>query len=66
MLGWPEWKVAHRARCSVETLRTFATRTRRPRAATLAAIRAALEEAGVIFVDENGGGPGVRLRNRNA
>lgn len=29
---------------------------------SLAAIRAALESAGVIFVDENGEGPGVRLR----
>ncbi|EHM02026.1 hypothetical protein HMPREF9946_01544 [Acetobacteraceae bacterium AT-5844] len=29
---------------------------------TVTAIRAALEEAGVIFVDENGEGPGVRLR----
>jgi predicted transcriptional regulator len=29
---------------------------------TVAAIRAALESAGVIFVGENGGGPGVRLR----
>lgn len=28
----------------------------------VAAIRAALEAAGVIFVDENGEGPGVRLR----
>lgn len=28
----------------------------------LAAVRAALENAGVIFVDENGEGPGVRLR----
>ena len=31
----------------------------RPR--TLRAIRAALEAAGVEFIDENGGGPGVRL-----
>ena len=30
--------------------------------ATLAAIRAALEAAGVEFIAENGGGPGVRLR----
>lgn len=30
--------------------------------ATIAAIRAALESAGVIFIEENGGGPGVRLR----
>ena len=29
---------------------------------TLAAIRAALESAGVEFIAENGGGPGVRLR----
>jgi transcriptional regulator with XRE-family HTH domain len=29
---------------------------------TLAAIRAALEAAGVEFIEENGGGPGVRLK----
>jgi hypothetical protein len=27
-------------------------------------IEAALEKAGIEFIDENGGGPGVRLRNR--
>ena len=27
-----------------------------------AALRQALENAGVEFIDENGGGPGVRLR----
>ena len=32
------------------------------RPATLAAIRAALEEAGVVLLDANEGGPGVRLR----
>ena len=32
------------------------------RATTGEAIRAALEDAGVIFVAENGEGPGVRLR----
>nr|WP_246722023.1 helix-turn-helix transcriptional regulator [Methylosinus sp. H3A] len=31
---------------------------------TVAAIRAALEAAGVIFVEENGEGPGVRLRKK--
>lgn len=29
---------------------------------TVATIKAALEAAGVIFVEENGEGPGVRLR----
>ena len=27
------------------------------------AVRRAFEAAGVAFIDENGGGPGVRLRN---
>lgn len=35
-------------------------------AATLNAIQKALEEAGVEFIDENGGGPGVRLRKSSA
>jgi hypothetical protein len=29
-----------------------------------ASVRQALESAGVEFIDENGGGPGVRLRKR--
>jgi transcriptional regulator with XRE-family HTH domain len=29
---------------------------------TVEKIQAALERAGVIFIEENGGGPGVRLR----
>jgi predicted transcriptional regulator len=29
-------------------------------------IRKALESAGVEFIDENGGGPGVRLRKRSS
>ena len=29
---------------------------------TLLALRRALEEGGIEFIDENGGGPGVRLR----
>lgn len=32
------------------------------RQTTVAAIRAALEAAGVDFIEENGGGAGVRLR----
>ncbi len=33
-----------------------------PRNATLTVVRSALEAAGVIFVAENGEGPGVRLK----
>jgi hypothetical protein len=35
-----------------------------PSRATLDVIKRALESAGVEFIDENGGGPGVRLRKR--
>ena len=34
------------------------------RLSTLVAVKRALEGAGVEFIDENGGGPGVRLRKR--
>jgi len=36
------------------------------RSATGEKIQSALESAGIEFIDENGGGPGVRLRNRQA
>ena len=48
------------------TLIDFEKEKRIPTANNLAAIRAALEAAGVIFVDENGEGPGVRLRKHLA
>jgi transcriptional regulator with XRE-family HTH domain len=35
-------------------------------AATLTTIEAVLRRAGVEFIDENGGGPGVRLRKLHA
>ncbi|MGX5719441.1 transcriptional regulator [Shinella zoogloeoides] len=31
---------------------------------TVEALKTALTEAGVIFIDQNGNGPGVRLRDR--
>jgi transcriptional regulator with XRE-family HTH domain len=33
-------------------------------ASTIAAIQRVLEAAGIVFIAENGGGPGVRLRDR--
>lgn len=49
---------------AVATLADFETGKRAPHPRTLAAIRAALEAAGVEFITENGGGPGVRLRKK--
>lgn len=31
---------------------------------TITALRKALEDAGIEFIEENGGGPGIRLRKR--
>ncbi len=54
-------QLAEAASVSPETVvRMEGGETLRPR--TVSAIRAALEAAGVDFIDENGGGPGVRLR----
>ena len=54
--------LARRAVVSRDTIVDFENRT--PIANNLVAIRAALEAAGVIFIDENGEGPGVRLRKK--
>ena len=35
-----------------------------PRASTLTAIQNTFEKAGIVFLPENGGGAGVRLRKR--
>lgn len=47
-----------------KTIRRAETDTTTVAADTVAAIRTALEEAGVEFIPENGGGAGVRLRKR--
>jgi hypothetical protein len=46
------------------TVRQVEAGVTEPRRATLVVLRQALERAGVEFIDENGGGPGVRLRRR--
>ena len=46
----------------IVTVRQLEAGTHEPRRATLDVIRRALVEAGVEFIDENGGGRGVRFR----
>jgi transcriptional regulator with XRE-family HTH domain len=47
---------------SSRTLSNFEGGLIKPRAETLKKFRNALEAAGVVFIDSNGQGPGVRLR----
>jgi transcriptional regulator with XRE-family HTH domain len=62
-LGLGVRELAERAKVSPDTVARL-ERGDELRERTVDAIRAALESAGVEFIAENGGGPGVRLRER--
>lgn len=66
LLRWSQRDLAKASGVSEPTIKRIEAKpgplTGRP--STLSAIRAALEAAGVEFIEENGGGPGVRLRKR--
>ena len=62
LLDWTQQELADAARIGVATIRLFEGEAAESRHATLAVLRRAFELAGVEFIDENGGGPGLRLR----
>ncbi|MBP2149963.1 transcriptional regulator with XRE-family HTH domain [Xanthobacter flavus] len=62
MLGLTQADLAKAAGISATALNNIERGSADPKASTLLAIQKALEAAGVIFVAENGEGPGVRLR----
>lgn len=62
LVDWSQSKLAESSNLGVSTVKNFEAGRSVPTINNLAAIRAALESAGVIFVDENGEGAGVRLR----
>jgi transcriptional regulator with XRE-family HTH domain len=66
LLGWSQSQLAARAGLSLPTVKRVEA-DMGPRVSDLARtkLRRALESAGVQFIDENGGGPGVRLRKRH-
>jgi transcriptional regulator with XRE-family HTH domain len=55
-------KLAEAARLGLSTVVDFERQRRGVSEEAIRAMRGALEAAGVIFIDENGEGPGVRLR----
>jgi predicted transcriptional regulator len=65
LLAWSQNELAKKARVGVVTVHQLEAGSSQPRLATLDVIRRAFESAGVEFIDENGGGPGVRLRKRH-
>jgi hypothetical protein len=62
LLDWPRERLASESRIGLRSIVDFERSARAPRYVTLDALRRALEKAGVEFIAENGGGPGVRLK----
>jgi transcriptional regulator with XRE-family HTH domain len=64
LLELTQGDLADAAELGLSTVVDFEKRRRRVSASAIHAIREALAARGVEFIDENGGGPGVRLRKR--
>ncbi len=63
-LGWGVRELAAKAGVAANTISRFENGSD-ALGETLRKIRRVFEEAGITFIDENGGGPGVRLSKRN-
>jgi len=64
LLDWSQQDLADRAGLGIVTIRQIEADITDPRRATLAVLKQAFERAGIEFIDENGGGAGVRIRKR--
>ena len=62
-LGWGVGELAKRAGIGINTVSRFENGSE-AHSGTQRLVRTAFEAAGIVFIDENGGGPGVRLRER--
>ncbi len=62
-VGWGVRELAKKAGVTANTV-TRIENGADAKQSTMDRLQQALECAGVEFIDENGGGPGVRLRNR--
>ena len=62
-LGWSSEDLAKAANVHRNTVNNFETGRYGGKPEVLDAIQKALEDAGVIFLDDDGTGPGIRLKN---
>lgn len=63
LIGWSQDQLAAKAKVAKATIANFEAGKRQPYDRTLDDLREALEAAGVEFIEQDGGGPGVRLRD---
>lgn len=62
LLGWTQKTLADLSGIGTVAINQFENETSQPRRATVDVVKRAFESAGVEFINENGGGPGVRFR----
>ena len=62
-LGWGVRELAAKAGVSANTVSRYENGAD-ALGGTLLKIQRVLEQGGIVFIDENGGGPGVRLKKR--
>ncbi len=61
LLGWSQKELSKRTKISDVTIRKFELRKTHLKESTAQHFRLVFERSGVVFIDENGGGPGARL-----
>ncbi len=66
LVGWSQSQLAEISGVALSTIRRMESSEVRLRgnAESIWKVQQALEDAGVVFIDDNGGGPGVRLKDR--
>lgn len=62
LIEWSQQQLSQAASIDVQTVADFEKRFRAVDETTRRRLRAALEAAGVVFIAENGGGAGARLK----
>jgi transcriptional regulator with XRE-family HTH domain len=62
LIEWSQAQLSQTAAIDIQTIADFEKRFRSADETTRRRLRAALEAAGVVFITENGGGAGVRLK----
>ena len=62
LIEWTSEKLSQASGLDLQIIDAFETRFRAPANEEKTRLRSALEEAGVVFISENGGGAGVRLK----
>lgn len=64
LIGWSQDDLAANSEVSKRSIARFELDENQPHDRTLEALTLSLQKAGVIFIDANGDGPGVRLKKR--